>query len=216
MANWIVSYVEIKADEDALETLANEFEEAFSSNPLNADWGNESLVNLLHHIGLSDDECAYGKIGARGWLSEAQYEDDCIYLTVETANYPQLVCIDEFCKHFVGDGNYDITYTAEDTNTGLFWTNDTYARGTVYVDGFALDDTRFANIRDYTDTKYETVVEELMKLLDIKEDASLEFLVNKANKVIEQEAEDEDAYLEVYPYKYVAIGDLRNLTFGVA
>jgi len=133
MPNWCFAdlMIKTKSTKDA-ETLEKELEKAFSSNPLNADFGNVWLGNLLLQIGMPEEEVIRGPVGCRGSALFWEREEDAIHFQMESAWSPHVECVKLFVDHYVEDAS--ITYEAEEPGNALYWTNDPDVAGTVAVD----------------------------------------------------------------------------------
>ena len=195
MPNWCTSIVTIKtSSEKSADILEEKFGKAMSSNPAKADFGNRWLGNLLLQIGMPKDDVIHRtSLRCRGQILYMLREDEkMISLATETAWEPMIECIRKFVDTYVDDA--DIFYVAEESNMGIFWTNDPDVVGNVWV--------------DYEDVSAET--EELLaSIQDEKEkDAAKAFEEylghsGKLEDLAEELAENEDAFISVHTYEYV-------------
>lgn len=136
MPNWCFSSVYINGTKEQIDVLDREFSKALSSNPLEADFGDIWLGNLLYYIGIPKDEVIHGDTRCRGSVDYICREgEDTIHMEIESAWTPHIACIRKFCEHFAPD--VEIIYISEEPGCELYWTNDPMTAGTVVVDYFS-------------------------------------------------------------------------------
>lgn len=211
MPNWCFSDVEIISSKENIDILEGHFKKALSSNPLEADFGNNWLGNLLYYIGLPEEQVIHGSPRCRGsilYFNRDTDNDETIRLQTESAWSPHLQCIKMFVDHFVNEDDVDIFYTAEESGCGLYYTNDLYFDGRVYVDYAEYSDdfpTELARLLDHCcDAEEKYVVEALSKYLG--HEGTLYELAEEINDQLE---ETDAGYVSLNIYEYVELSDLE-------
>ena len=203
MPNWCFAdlMIKTKSTKDA-ETLEKEFEKAFSSNPLNADFGNVWLGNLLLQIGMPEEDVIRGPVGCRGSALFWEREEDAIHFQLESAWSPHVECVKLFVDHYVDDAS--VLYVAEEPGCQLYWTNDSDVVGTVAIDLYSdgtFPDELEELIRSCCDARQEDVVKALSEYLG-HEGTFPEFEAEINKKVREI---NEDFYVSFNVYQDVPI-----------
>ena len=133
MPNWCKTNVTITASPESIDVLVKEFMDAMRSNPLEADFGNRWLGNLLLHIGMDSEAVIRGDVRCRGEVSWLEKQNDTsLHLELLSAWNPAMQCIKLFCDHFVKDA--EILYVAEEPGNMLYWTNNPDVAGRVFIE----------------------------------------------------------------------------------
>ena len=197
MANWCSTIVTIKACEESIERLAEEFRTAMSSNPADAGFGNEWLGNLLLRIGFTKEEACHGDIRCRGSIEDITASDNEITLETESAWAPHLQCIALFVEHYAQDAT--IEYEAVETMNDLVWTNKEELVGMYYVDM----DNESGLLSPLEEIAWQPVREEVLQEV-------LEKITGKKGTVYELERElwemlTDNDFLSIHQYEYVPL-----------
>ena len=180
MPNWCATYISINGTKEQLDALNNAIDKATESNPLNADFGNSWLGNLLLYLGIDKDEVIYGDIRCRGYISysEMVLDDDTSQLIIntETAWVPMLKPFLMMMEKYAPDA--ELIYTAEEPGTIVYCTNDP-AEYDYIID---FDSTCFDQIPDGFDIgcnymNEQTLRQSIIELTDGKEEDSTEELI---------------------------------------
>lgn len=203
MPNWCYSKVmiETKNLEDA-ELLEREFERAFSSNPLKADFGNEWLGNLLLQIGMPEEEVLRGPVRCRGSVVDWGRSDKTLKFDIESAWSPHVGCVKRFVDYYVDDAS--VLYTAEEPGCQLYWTNDSDVVGTVAIDLYSdgtFPDELEELIRSCCDARQEDIVKALSEYLG--HEGTLPEFEAEINKKVREI--NEDFYVSFNVYQDVPI-----------
>lgn len=141
MPNWCMTGITITSN-GKLKKCFDEMQEALSSNPANAGFGNEWLGNLLLHIGMDEDEVVCGDIRCRGYVCDLTYDSgeacDEIVMHTESAWCPATKAIMMFVDKYCDD--YEFLYWADEPGNGLYCSNDPSIAGKVSIDFYGSNE----------------------------------------------------------------------------
>ena len=122
MPNWCYTSIAVKALKKKIDLIEKEMEQALSSNPLNADFGNEWLGNLLLHIGHDERSVAGSVIRCRGNVIDCKRSaPGQLSISTLSAWGPHVTCIKTFCRHYSRKAK--VLYVADEPGNNLYWTN---------------------------------------------------------------------------------------------
>lgn len=203
MPNWCFSQVNISGKKKDIDLLEKRFNEALSSNPLNARLGNKWLGNLLYEIGLPEDQIVYGEPRCCGEVLDLWRDTEkSLRLDVESAWGPHLQCVKMFVDNCVGEGAVDILYSSD-----LFYTNDPSIEGTVYPDYYIGEEVT-EDLREIIEGSWDVPAESLEKELAeyLGHPGTLESLGNEISEKLEEFSGD--YYVNFHVYEYVPLSEL--------
>ena len=160
MPNWsLTEYSITNKDQNLLETLKKEFDNAFQITKIKNDFGEKWLGNILSYLGMSDDEVLASD--CKGWTEynpEIEFNADSntytLYMFSETAWEPIPNPLQKMVEKFAPDS--EILYYSETPNSNIYTTNDPNMVGKrfeKYDDDLLDDEENTPNFWEYVPLK---------------------------------------------------------------
>lgn len=191
MPNWCFNYIDIKTkDAKTAEALFRDIEKWTSKEYVTSDFGEMWLGNILGNSGLDKDP-AHSDIRCRGHIDDFSVQGDTVNIQTESAWGPAIAMWFMVVDELYPDST--VTYTAEETGCGLFWTNNKEL-----TDKYIIDSCNEELESDWDGLTKEQLVKTLQEFLNTKE--------TNVDKLISL-ADDE----EVYVHQYEFVDDIDDL-----
>ena len=194
MANICFTEVTIKTSQKrSADILERRFVETLFPDPAKPDPEDRWLGNLLVQLGMPKEDVLNGKaLRCRGTVVYFMRDDDkTISLSTESAWVPMIKCIRKFVDAHVDDA--EVFYIAEEPNMDIFWTNNPDVAGNVWVDWeeVSAETEKFlVSVRDKKEKDATKAFEERLGH------------PGKLEKLAEELAETENAFISVHTYEY--------------
>ncbi len=191
MPNWCFNEIRIKTkDKKTAASLFQDIEKWTSKEFVPSDFGNMWLGNILGNSGLDLDP-VHSKIRCRGYIDEFLLEEDTVCIRTESAWSPSVKMWQLVVDEMYPDS--EITYTAEENNNDIFWTNDKDLAGR-----YIIDSSNDKLESDWDGVSKENVIKILQDFL-ITNESDIDELIDLAN--------EEDVYIHQYEF----VDDINDL-----
>ena len=210
MPNWCFTDVYIRSDKKNLEKLNKALNEALTK-PDTSDFGERWLGNILLYLGYDQEDISNCKtVRARGKIEDiCDTDDDILNISVLSANVPHILPIKLLANKIIGEDDYKLTYTANEPDGELYWTNDPdIYQKEVYIDSYNThllpDEIKF--LESTPDGSRLAVLKKLGEYFNLS-DPDIDTINDELDELCENS--DEDIFVRIHEYEFVRLKELE-------